>query len=322
MNFLIRNESINEFNKIALITQKAFEINFFTNSTSLYTSEVLLVDLLRHYKSYDNDLCLVALVDNEIVGHIMFTPFLINLYGKQIKSVCLAPVSVKPEFQKKGIGFALIEEGHKIAKSKGYKFSFLLGHETYYPKFGYKTNMFGDCGILINKKDYKNPYSLKEIPIEQKHIPQLISFYNETFCDINLSLIADDSIIEWKSITPFLTTSILLENDNAIGYIRYTVTENNISVKSLVSDNGLNLNKIFNYLFSKNYANKQIKIPIHPNSKILNDLNYIAINEIFGAAMIKILDENCQEIVKYCDEVKNDKSKAGLLNFPIILDMV
>ena len=47
-------------------------------------------------------------------------------------------MAVKPQFQNRGIGEALIKEGHRITKELGYGFSVVLGHEKYYPKFGYQ----------------------------------------------------------------------------------------------------------------------------------------------------------------------------------------
>ena len=49
----------------------------------------------------------------------------------------LAPLSVKPKFQRQGVGTALIEQGHKIAREQGYSYSLVLGSEKYYPRFGY-----------------------------------------------------------------------------------------------------------------------------------------------------------------------------------------
>ena len=51
--------------------------------------------------------------------------------------LALAPLSVLPEYQKKGIGTALIEEEHRIARQLGYRYSVVLGSEKYYPRFGY-----------------------------------------------------------------------------------------------------------------------------------------------------------------------------------------
>lgn len=51
--------------------------------------------------------------------------------------LALAPLSVLPEYQRKGIGTALIKEGHRIAERLGYGYSVVLGSEKYYPRVGY-----------------------------------------------------------------------------------------------------------------------------------------------------------------------------------------
>ncbi|MDQ0242938.1 putative N-acetyltransferase YhbS [Bacillus fengqiuensis] len=53
--------------------------------------------------------------------------------------MALAPVSVVPEYQKKGIGSQLIHTALKNAKERGYHSVIVLGHKSYYPKFGFKT---------------------------------------------------------------------------------------------------------------------------------------------------------------------------------------
>ena len=63
----------------------------------------------------------------------MFTRATVD--GKPV--LALAPLSVLPEYQRKGIGKALIQEGHKIAKELGYTHAIVLGSEKYYPKSGY-----------------------------------------------------------------------------------------------------------------------------------------------------------------------------------------
>ena len=56
----------------------------------------------------------------------------------------MAPLSVLPEYQRKGIGTALVKEGHRIGKELGYSYSVVLGSEKYYPRFGYvPANQFG-----------------------------------------------------------------------------------------------------------------------------------------------------------------------------------
>lgn len=69
----------------------------------------------------------------KIVGHILFTRAAVN--GTQV--LALAPLSVLPEYQNRGIGQALIREGHRVAKRLGYPYCVVLGHKTYYPRLGY-----------------------------------------------------------------------------------------------------------------------------------------------------------------------------------------
>lgn len=92
-----------------------------------------LAAALRKGSAYIPELSLVAETGGEIVGHILFT----KAHVGRDEVLVLAPLSVKPSCQKRGIGTALIAEGHKIAKKLGYSYSLVLGSETYYPRMGY-----------------------------------------------------------------------------------------------------------------------------------------------------------------------------------------
>ncbi len=63
---------------------------------------------------------------------------LIKNHDYEYEALALAPLSVLPNYQNKGIGSKLINEGNKIAKELGFKVVIVLGHEKYYPKFGFK----------------------------------------------------------------------------------------------------------------------------------------------------------------------------------------
>lgn len=92
-----------------------------------------LVSVLRKSEAFIPELSLVALEDDRIVGHILFTKAVVN----NRKVLALAPLSVLPAYQNRGIGLALIRQGHKIASELGYEYSIVLGHPRYYPKAGY-----------------------------------------------------------------------------------------------------------------------------------------------------------------------------------------
>lgn len=101
------------------------------------TAEAELVKLLR---SVSEVISLVAEINSQIIGHIMFSP--VSLIDEQtnpidIKIAGLAPVAVAPAHQKTGVGKALIEAGLETCQKKGFVACFLLGHPNYYPKFGF-----------------------------------------------------------------------------------------------------------------------------------------------------------------------------------------
>ena len=127
--FTIRNETHDDVAAIAEVTIAAFKTLEISNHT-----EQLIIEALRAAKSLA--VSLVAEMDGQVVGHIAFSPITISdgtadWYG-------LGPVSVLPEYQRKGIGKALIEEGLARLKSLNAKGCCLVGHPDYYRRFGFR----------------------------------------------------------------------------------------------------------------------------------------------------------------------------------------
>ena len=103
-----------------------------------------LVNALRKSEAFIPELSLVALHNQTIVGHILLTRIGIIGTDKTISSLALAPVSVLPKYQGKGIGAKLILRAHHLAEALGHESIILLGHADYYPRFGYqKASLFG-----------------------------------------------------------------------------------------------------------------------------------------------------------------------------------
>lgn len=100
-------------------------------------NEARLVDMLRESESYVNGLSIVAENDGEIVGHILFSKLKIESPEGDFVVLSLAPLAVKPDFQRQGIGSGLIKEGIKACKMSGYKAIVVVGHPEYYPRFGF-----------------------------------------------------------------------------------------------------------------------------------------------------------------------------------------
>jgi len=100
-------------------------------------NEAEVVDLLR---SRDAALLsLVAELDDQIIGHIFFTKVTVETpTGQTFEAVGLAPVAVIPPLQKRGIGGMLIKAGLEACTRAGHALVFLVGHPTYYPRFGFQ----------------------------------------------------------------------------------------------------------------------------------------------------------------------------------------
>lgn len=105
------------------------------NASALETpAEAGLVNALR--EQAHPVISLVAVEGGTIVGHIMFSP--VSLSGHPgLKIMGLAPMAVAPEYQRKGIGSALVHTGLDRCKQLGFGAVVVLGHPEYYPRFGF-----------------------------------------------------------------------------------------------------------------------------------------------------------------------------------------
>jgi putative acetyltransferase len=131
--FFIRSEKDADIDAITTVTVAAFRTLEVSNQT-----EQFIIEALRAAKALT--VSLVAESNDCVVGHIAFSPVTIsdgtrNWYG-------LGPVSVLPEYQRQGIGKALIREGLSRLKDMNAQGCCLVGHPDYYRKFGFK-NMSG-----------------------------------------------------------------------------------------------------------------------------------------------------------------------------------
>jgi putative acetyltransferase len=96
--------------------------------------EARIVDALRANGGVV--LSLVALVADEVVGHIVFSP--VSIDGAPDRAIGLAPMAVLPEHQRRGVGTALVREGLARLTAAGHGAVVVLGHPDYYPRFGFE----------------------------------------------------------------------------------------------------------------------------------------------------------------------------------------
>jgi len=122
----IREEQIEDVVAIRNINDLAFG----------QTQESLIVDRLR--QSCGDLLSLVAIAEGHPVGHILFSPVMIESRGGMVQGMGLAPMAVLPEFQRQGIGSGLIRYGLEILRERSCPYVIVLGHSDYYPRFGFE----------------------------------------------------------------------------------------------------------------------------------------------------------------------------------------
>jgi len=113
------NESVHRVNELAFSTP----------------SEANLVDALR--KTARPYISLVAIDEEQAVGHIFFSPVTIESATDSFTAMGLAPMAVLPERQRQRIGSLLVREGLKECQRIGHDVVVVLGHPEYYPRFGF-----------------------------------------------------------------------------------------------------------------------------------------------------------------------------------------
>jgi putative acetyltransferase len=76
--------------------------------------------------------------DGHLVGHVLFTSATVTTAdGYEMGLLSLAPVGVLPSWQGRGIGTMLIESGLEQLRAEGHPAVVVLGHPSYYPRFGF-----------------------------------------------------------------------------------------------------------------------------------------------------------------------------------------
>lgn len=121
---LIRYEKPGDSVAVRAVNLSAFETS----------AEADLVDVLR--KEVQPIISLVAEEDDQIVGHIMFSP--VTLSGDpNLKIMGLGPMAVKSGYQDQGIGSRLVREGLEACCRSGFGAVVVLGHTWFYPRFGF-----------------------------------------------------------------------------------------------------------------------------------------------------------------------------------------
>jgi putative acetyltransferase len=131
MKIEIASETAADIAAIQAVTVSAFLHAQHTSHT-----EQFIVDALR--KAGQLTVSLVAKTDSSTVGHVAISPVSISdgatgWYG-------LGPISVAPEYQRRGIGSRLMREALRVLRERGVSGCVLLGEPRYYNRFGFQVD--------------------------------------------------------------------------------------------------------------------------------------------------------------------------------------
>lgn len=188
------------------------------------TYEAMVVALMRQTARFDPELSLVAWSGGQAVGHALFSPQRVRLFGEAVPAVCLGPIAVLKAFQRQGIGERLIAEGHKRARAKGAAFCFLIGHPTYYPRLGYQQHAFGASSVAVALRDLPQSAWETRSPVETD-VPALCELWRHEEGRVDFALEPGTQLLDWLSPHPTIRTLVYTEGNAIVGYARVSDTE-------------------------------------------------------------------------------------------------
>lgn len=107
--------------------------------------EANLVDAIRTAPAFDPELSLVAELDGQVIGHLLFSPCSIEAPRCSTPALALAPLAVLPGHETARTGTLLMREGLRRCAERGHRIVIVLGHAKYYRRFGFRPA--NDLGI-------------------------------------------------------------------------------------------------------------------------------------------------------------------------------
>lgn len=139
MNIKVRLEEEKDYRRVEEITRAAFSYPERIKQGQIGCPyEHWMVHELRHRDGIPA-LSLVAQLENEsIVGHIICSNAVVKKDNQILPVLNFGPLSVLPEYQRRGVGKALVRTMIENAKELGYGAILFFGRPEYYPQFGFK----------------------------------------------------------------------------------------------------------------------------------------------------------------------------------------
>lgn len=139
----IRETNDADLNDILFVEREAFNSNKEADLTKDMLADPSAKPLLS----------LIAYMEDQPAGHILFTKAHLSNTPRKVAVSILAPLAVIPKFQKQGIGGALVKKGLELLSKSGVDLVFVVGHPEYYPQHGFTP---------AGKLGFEAPYPIPE----------------------------------------------------------------------------------------------------------------------------------------------------------------
>jgi len=340
--FTIRSESIAD-------TQAIAELNWCAFGDLV---EPQIVALARQLSSYDPALSLVAERDGHVIGHALFLRQQMRLMGETIPAVSLGPIAVAPDIQKQGVGGALIEAGHALARERGYVMSFLLGHDTYYPRFGYRTRALIEAGhALARERGYVMSFLLghdtyyprfgyrthqhgeSHVEITQEmlkkvssrhlqtrapseaDIPALMALWEHEEGAVDFAIRPGESVFDWVSPNRLIDSVVWLKDGVIVGYTRVKETEPSKAICFMAMD-AKTAQTMTKSLIS---VGRSFTLPLHPASASAVAFALQPVVTAWSAGMACPLVDGVLDV--FTDSVARGERPAGRVIWSVLFEV-
>ena len=299
-------ETISDYAAIASLHVRAFGER---------PTEALIVALQRQSPAFDLELSLVAELDGRVIGHALFFPHTVRLLDHDVRAVNLAPIAVEPAAQRQGIGGQLIAAGHALARDKGYAFSFLLGHTSYYPRHGYLVRAYGASSVSLSAAGLPQPGLVARTPHEAD-VAALRTLWRQAEAKVDFALDPGGELLDWLSPNPAIGSTVFLDGDELVGYARVHAAELARPRVFLARDASAARRMVAQLAAAAGAA--EITLPLHPASAGASELGS-AECRAWDAAMACPLRPSPFD--QYYAEVLAGLRAPGRLIWPVAFDL-
>jgi|GEM_PF-3173584 len=164
-----------------------------------------------------------------ILGLALWYPYRVQMRGRRILAANLAPLAVDPEYWGRGIGSALMFSSRRVLEKAGVSLAFLCGHESYYPRFGFKSCMFGKAGLIPKRRPALSINFSPDIsgagtrlrPPRPEDVPALMALWESCLGQSDFAIEPDPGFAPWLSFSPIVGSLVLERGGQIAAYARY-----------------------------------------------------------------------------------------------------